>query len=237
MKPLKHILPSPLLRDECYVLYGSCARGDVRSDSDIDLLRISEKRARLRQLSRNVSLHTYSRGDLLQMASDGNLFLYHILTEGRFLAGDRRILDELSACYRRPSSFETSAVKSVTSASPIVDADEIAFATHPRVFMDVAIYLCRSLLYARHADRGPMTFSLEELSRRDEDAERLFNIKSKEAKYADFLSVANAIASRIGLPYVRPTYSNLSSLSSRQNSPLLNSFLRRLATGSRSIYG
>ena len=68
------------------VLYGSRARGDHRHASDVDLLGIVEGGPIRRQTAeRGVNLHLYPLGSLIKKAQQGDLFVLHLVTEGRVL--------------------------------------------------------------------------------------------------------------------------------------------------------
>lgn len=77
--------PSALSTQEAVWLYGSLARGDARSSSDVDILVVgggplpSEVSQRYR--GRRLSLSRYTWGELVSMASYGSLFLHHIKAE------------------------------------------------------------------------------------------------------------------------------------------------------------
>ena len=89
-------------------LYGSHARGDVRLDSDLDVLLIEEgdsQRPRVLDVGPefvNASISQYSWSEIHGMAQYGSLFLHHVRLEGRPIFEDekcrgrvRRLLDEL----------------------------------------------------------------------------------------------------------------------------------------------
>lgn len=90
-------------------LYGSSARGDWDSSSDVDLLVVGDGAVDLQQLhlpSRDcISLARYAWPEIEQMAAYGSLFLHHVRLEGRPLVEGRhrRLQSTLASLgsYRR----------------------------------------------------------------------------------------------------------------------------------------
>jgi len=79
--------------DSSVVLYGSCARGEDNSQSDIDLLVISRRKEEAelgkfeRQLERKITLLVYAPRDWEEKARSDRAFYERILTDGIVLQG------------------------------------------------------------------------------------------------------------------------------------------------------
>ena len=80
------------------ILFGSLARGDHNSTSDIDLLLITREKVEKRQIEktipkslvpkRNLAFSVYSQNQIDSAYKEGILFLVHVLKEGRIVYDD-----------------------------------------------------------------------------------------------------------------------------------------------------
>lgn len=94
------------------ILFGSLARGDYNSLSDIDLLLITRKKLEKRQIKKvipktlipekNLALSVYSQNQIDSAYKEGILFLVHVLKEGKILYDDG-FFKELSSSPFYPS--------------------------------------------------------------------------------------------------------------------------------------
>lgn len=94
------------------ILFGSLARGDYNTSSDIDLLLITREKLEKRQIkkavpkslipTKNLALSVYSQTQMDSAYKDGILFLVHVLHEGRILYDDG-FFKELSSLPFNPS--------------------------------------------------------------------------------------------------------------------------------------
>lgn len=78
---------SALNSQEAVWLYGSVARGDAHTSSDVDILVVGggdlPREVTERYCGRRLSLSRYSWDELMRMASYGSLFLHHIKAEAQ----------------------------------------------------------------------------------------------------------------------------------------------------------
>jgi predicted nucleotidyltransferase len=97
-------------------LYGSYARGDQASSSDLDVLVAGEDMAVLKEVdlpaTERLAVSRYTWEELEQMASYGSLFLHHLKLEGRPLLETpdqrmRRLLDSLGEYQRAGRELES----------------------------------------------------------------------------------------------------------------------------------
>jgi hypothetical protein len=178
--------------NECLILYGSYARGDHNAASDVDVLRVGHQRALRESIDDSITLHTYTLADLRRMASDGSLFVLHLLREGRALHDPNGTMEKLETAFRRPVSYVGTARRRLSHAVRLLDIDEALFAQAPREFLATAAFICRSMVYATHAEGDAFSFSLRTLALRDEDAALLLWAKQAAPTYVTFRRLRRA---------------------------------------------
>jgi hypothetical protein len=217
---------------DSYLLYGSYARGDYESSSDIDILRITTSRMRTQRIDGSASLHIYDIKDLLEMARRGSLFILHLVREAKPIVDPCGYLGDLSAAFQKPDSYASDARRTVGPASALLDISESLFETAPPRFMDATLFLCRTLLYAEHADRGPFSFSLRTLAATDEIASMISNIKDHQSvSYSDFRRIRQVVRSKVEWSAC-PEALSIDELAQRsQGDPLFDSLMRRIVDG------
>lgn len=230
----EHILRETLLIDEpntdSYILYGSYARGDHDEFSDIDILRITTSRMRSQRVNGRIFVHVYDVKDLLELARSGSLFILHLIREAKPLVDPCEYLRDISAAFKKPDCYAIAAREMTSNASRLLDVDDSLFEIAPKPFMDAAIFLCRTLIYAEHADRGPFSFSLRVLAEHDEIALMISNIKERSVSYEDFRRIRHAVREKLrktDLPSEALTMDELAGRS--QGDALFEGLFRRIA--------
>jgi len=217
---------------DSYLLYGSYARGDYQSSSDIDVLCITTSRKRAQRMDGHVTVHIYDIKDLLETARLGGLFILHLVSEAKPLHDPSGYLDQLSAAFQKPDSYTLSARRTVKPATALLDIGESLFAIAPQPFMHAALFLCRTLLYAEHADRGPFTFSMRELAATDETASIICRIKDQAASYTDFKNIRQAVRNKVESSSAFPDALSIEELAQRSHGNILfDGLLRRVIEG------
>ncbi len=214
------------------LLYGSCARGDYDTNSDIDLLRITKGRACARRLDQRTTLHVYDIDDLITMAQNGSLFVLHLVEEAISIEDSRGYLDMLASRFTRPSSYLSDARMDLSAATSLLDVQESLFNRAPKGFANAAVYLCRTLVYAEHADRGAFSFSLRKLAEYDPVAAILFSFRERSISFADFSMVREIVKAKMGLETETLAASTVKELRVKsQHDPLFESLLCRIIKG------
>ncbi len=217
---------------DAYVLYGSYARGDYESSSDVDILRITTRRMLAPRLDGHVLLHIYDIRDLLEMAKQGSLFILHLIREAKPILDPNNYMREINAAFDKPNSYSLVARKITKQAITLLDVDESFFQTAPRQFTKVAVFICRTLVYAEHADLGSFSFSLRSLADGDKTASMLCVLKGRSS-YSDFLRIRRAVHEKARIPDARTVACSLHELAQRSEAdPLAAGLLRRIVDGS-----
>ncbi len=140
------------------ILFGSHARGDARSDSDVDLLQVAPKPA----VSYKIgvwSVSVYTEALLRLLAGNGNLFAHHLITEGPVIAGDPEILARLSKRFvpRHPHEI----VQDVYQSLPLLDSGTLDLSNGGDRLLALARYLLRTYIYAKVREAIQPTYSLD----------------------------------------------------------------------------
>jgi predicted nucleotidyltransferase len=142
-------------------LFGSKARGDDRRNSDTDLLGVSDGGPiRLENSVRGVSQYRYPYGYLRKKSEEGDLFLAHIVFEGKVLHDTANSFQRIKEYFR----FKATYSKEVLEAHAI-----IAFMTQnsrlikTRLQRSRLIWAIRTLVAARQAEKGYISFSSKAL--------------------------------------------------------------------------
>jgi predicted nucleotidyltransferase len=232
-KTLRDTFSIPENTGDAYVLYGSYARGDYESASDVDILRITTERIPASRLDGHVLLHIYDIKDLLEMARMGSLFILHLMQEAKPIIDPSGYLRQISAAFRKPDSYFSAAHQMTMHASKLLDVDESLFGTAPRQFMNVAIFLCRTLIYADHADRGPFSFSLRSLATNDEFASTVCKIKGGSSSYSNFERLRHVVRMKLRSSDLCSNALSIDELREKgQGDLLFDGLLRRIMEGS-----
>lgn len=89
------------------IIYGSCARGDNVSTSDVDLLSLVSEGDYRMIVQNKINLALYPRSDAFEMARTGELFMLHIVREGRALIDFDADFEQLKADFQFKPSYGT----------------------------------------------------------------------------------------------------------------------------------
>jgi len=144
-------------------LFGSCARGDQITGSDTDLLMVAaEGETPWHSCLGNVSLSYYPYKDLAARAERGDLFLCHILREGRALYDPDRIFDGLRTAFQLRSSYNREIAQAAALGWLLVRFGR-NFLAHP-VAARRAAWVVRTILIARSAEAGEPRFAAKALA-------------------------------------------------------------------------
>jgi predicted nucleotidyltransferase len=217
---------------DSYLLYGSYARGDYESSSDVDVLCITTSRKFAPRIDGRVTLHIYDIKDLLATSKVGGLFILHLIKEAKPIHDPCDYLKQLATAFQKPDSYTSNARLTVGPATALLDVSESLFETAPKPFMHAALFLCRTLVYAEHADRGAFSFSMRELAVKDEIARMICSIKDLSISYSDFRLIRDVVRSKVEWRPGLPEAFSIEEVSRRcQGNALFDGLLRRVVQG------
>jgi hypothetical protein len=141
-------------------LFGSRARADHSESSDVDLLLWTSDGQPQHFKQGMLSLSCYSRSDLLERASAGDLFASHLAHEALAVWDPHGLLVELRAAFRPKPSYE----------GIIRNAEDLGYylilntqLIEPSLLNRRIAWVVRTILIARMIERSKLTFAPAEL--------------------------------------------------------------------------
>lgn len=169
-------------------LYGSQARGTARPDSDTDVLQLVPHRPG-GYANQSVNVTAYLPHTLMMMAERGSLFVLHLKTEAKILSDPHGLLKTILDAYRPPSSYEPLIAQIRASSAALHDVSDTA--KYGDKLRHLGIYLLRTTLYARLAERGQPTFDLLEAANQlgNKHVESALQLRRKQAEPSDDLAI------------------------------------------------
>nr|WP_314257301.1 nucleotidyltransferase domain-containing protein [uncultured Devosia sp.] len=143
-------------------LFGSRARGDDEAGSDVDILLITEE-TKPRMVSTNrMSFSFYPASWLLDKATKGDLFVLHLVREGKVIYDERGDFDSMSKAFRLRKSYGEN-VEQASSLGRFLVRYGVRF--EDTVALNKRIAWCvRTILIARAAEAGNAIFSAKALA-------------------------------------------------------------------------
>jgi len=159
-------------------LYGSCARGDQESGSDVDLLAIVDEKT-LTTLSENkISVSIYPQEHITFLAASGDLFALHLVTEAKVLYDAAGAFDKFRSSFKYKPSYSVEK-KLASDLGWFLLLWSREFSNTPLLNKRVA-WCVRTILIAEAAEQRRPVFSARDLAdlAKSETVYRL--IKSKD---------------------------------------------------------
>lgn len=158
------------------LVYGSHARGDFHKDSDIDLLSLTENES-TKVIQGNINLSLYNVSKINNMAKEGALFVYHLVSEGIILNDENNVLQEnifnafsLKENYSEEIFFSYSLLKEIENRY-----EELKTFTYAN---SKIIWCLRTVIAAIGAQKSIPIFSIENTSKNfGKDIVKLLSIK------------------------------------------------------------
>ncbi|MGE5502132.1 MAG: nucleotidyltransferase domain-containing protein [Ignavibacteriales bacterium] len=139
------------------ILFGSAARGDAGRSSDVDLLLITPESHPRHTTMGNLSLSLYSARELLKRARKGNLFVCHIVQEGKVIYDESNYFQRLKDAFALRKSYAHDTRRACDVGWLIVERGRTL--TRQNLVARRIAWCVRTILIARTAERGRPIFS------------------------------------------------------------------------------
>ena len=163
------------------VLFGSRARGDHDAGSDVDLLFVTgEPRPRHHAVS-HLSLSLYPMDKLLSQAADGDLFIFHLVSEAQPIYDPSGELIRLRAAFTFRASYDRD-VAQASDLGWLLSRFGDALPNDGLVNRRIA-WCVRSILIARAAEQRRPVFSPSGLAEFSQDIAVEALIRQKSASH------------------------------------------------------
>jgi hypothetical protein len=233
--PLLDLLEGP--RD-AVMLYGSHARGDATSRSDVDVLQIVPQRRPSYRRGR-LSVVTATAESLRALATSSSLFVLHLREEGMLVRDTSHVLEDILMSFCSPAAYDDLR-ESFEAAASLLDVDAQGFARNPHGFTQLSVYLLRSVLYLRCAESGRPLFSMRKVAEHLHDRRVLEVFEHRDERHGDldfFRLVRAMIEDYLGAP-IRNDFGSVEALAAqcRSKSPLASALALRLLAGAPMTY-
>lgn len=175
---------------EALILYGSCARGDQEENSDVDLLAIYAESHYKTIINGKTNFTFYPIADLSKMMSSGELFAFHIFSEGKIIYDNNMIASDIINKFRFKKSYSNDIEMANYLGWFIIkfyDRIENVFLANKRM-----VWCIRTICAAMAASEKHPCFSAKAIARymKDDKLEGLIKQKDSEKKSFDFIAGA-----------------------------------------------
>lgn len=182
------------------MLFGSVARGDHRSDSDIDILQLVEEYTPS-YVADGMNFSLYTIDSLKDHATSGSLFVLHLITEGQIISDPEGKLASVLNTYRKPSSYRDQLLE-LCGCVNILRVDSRVYAKNPALYNHAVIFVLRSVVFLMMAQTGSPTFSIGTIARRlgDETIVEAVSFRSfREANFNYYNKCFSLVSKYIGM--------------------------------------
>jgi predicted nucleotidyltransferase len=158
-------------------LYGSCARNDHEEGSDVDLFALTDESRYQMVVSNNVNVACYPIDRALSRAASGDLFILHIVKEGRVIYDHCGGLRNLSKKFIYKDSYSDE-IEEAAGIGWFISTNFNSFVNYS--FLNKRAAWCvRTILIARSAERKAPVFAAKALAQTSNSEGAIEIIKNK----------------------------------------------------------
>lgn len=160
------------------VLYGSRARGDYGTGSDVDLFGLAcDMPSKLIAIN-NIKLNVYEKGLFADMANQGSLYVWHLQQEGKIIFDFGNEFRNMLASFKLKNDYSYERSEAANVGWLLLSPD--SFSAQNGLRLNTIIYVLRTIVYSFLAERNTPAFSLQEAIKyyNDYDVVRLWTLKA-----------------------------------------------------------
>lgn len=196
------------------MLYGSCARGDQDSSSDVDLFALQSSDFYKMTAYSKLNIVYYSEELLRERVANGNLFCLHLAEEGKIISDSENLLSEILSQFEYRDSYKKE-IKEASNLAWVL----IKFAEKFDNYLYLnrkLVWTIRTILIAQSAEVRDPVFSKKELVEfsNNKNLSRVIDLKKTESFDRKALNLIPEILNDLGCK--RPSW--LKSLNSIKDS-------------------
>jgi len=165
------------------VLYGSCARADNNEKSDVDIFAISSDSSYRMIIDKKINIASYPESLAFERAKNGDLFMWHVVEEGRPIYDTCGIFGKLRKSFRYRDNYSIE----ISNASDVgTMLCQFATCTSNCTLINRRMAWCvRTILIARSAEQRNPIFSAHKLAKFAESEAVLELISNKNNDHFD----------------------------------------------------
>lgn len=164
------------------ILYGSHARKDNGPASDIDLLGVTDGSSIKIEEINKTNLSTYSLNHIIKKAQQGDLFVLHVVKEGKPLYDSDKYFDMIKENFKYQDNYEET-IRQASDFGWFLYQNYYGFKDGGLVNKKIA-WCVRTILIAKAAEKRTPIFSAEALSDFSEASVTMRIIKRKSRPHS-----------------------------------------------------
>lgn len=166
---------------ETLIIYGSTARDEQHSGSDVDLLGITSDNDHAMIVKKKVNLAIYPLRKMIEMALHGDLFMLHIISEGKAIYDGHGYLDLLSEKFHYRENYFNEVENATQLGWSLINILEKS-SSYALINKRIA-WCVRTILIAKSAEMRKPVFSSRALAELARSREVLSIIENKNNQF------------------------------------------------------
>jgi len=183
-------------------LFGSYARQDQNTGSDIDILCVTHEDWQKPSSYNKVNVNFYPKNDIIDSSKRGDLFILHIIKEAKIIYDPEKLMSILSDNFKFRASYKTDVTKAsdlgafLLNILPQISIDPRTIGIINKRFA----WCARTIVIAYNVERGKILFDTRSLSESVEPINLALLLAHKDTKnlHSEDLQILTEIIARYG---------------------------------------